>query len=464
MQGRAGVHAGRVGNIAGGVLGATGNLSVTTPGNEYCLELRNCNAILRWPSHELSVVADLTCDNRAQIEILVPSAPITAPLLDFYAFDGAQLSSGKCSIVIESASGQVAQSHHVSVLRCSLGTENAELRLGCSELLVTTPSGADTSDLYEYRVRGLLCSGGHPVTAEFDFGEVSIFGPSREDGNEDRLDGRILVSPHAGLAADQVDAGAHRVLDILSFATGRSLRCSIRTRQIGQKLESRIWPHGDLPPRRCSPFHHRNLTPIIAAAARTYTESHCKDTGVGVAIRWSIAHSTYASVRFVQLMVALEHLIHAAESRVSLFPRQVFKELSNRIGQAIDEFKKTKNGESYRSECDALSQGISNLNQRAFKKQIRRVLEIYRVPLDGIGEHIDHLVDLRNRLVHRGVEPMEPERPVIEQELVLREIVTRTVLAILEFGGTYQSWHGGKPTDVMFSRIPDPGPAPQIPA
>ena len=435
-----------------------------TPGDEYCLELRNCNAILRWPSHELSLVADLTCDNRAQIEILVPSVPITAPLLDFYAFDHAQSSSGKYSIVIESASGQVAESRHVSVLSCSFGAESAELRLSCSELLVTTPSGADTSDLYEYRVRCLLCSGGHPVSAEFDFGEVSISGPSRENGDEDRLTGRILVAPHAGLAADQVDAGAHRVLDILSFATGRSLRCSIRTRQIGQKVESRIWPHGDLPPRMWPPFHHRNLTPIIAAAASTYTKSLCEDTGIGVAIRWSIAHSTYASVRFVQLMVALEHLIHAAHSRVSLFPKQVFKELSNRIGQAIAEFQKTKIGESYCSECDALSQSVSNLNQRAFKKQIRRLLEIYRAPLDGIGEHIEHLVDLRNRLVHRGVEPMETERPVIEHELVLRELFTRTVLAILEFEGTFQSLHDGKPREATFSRIPDRGQAPLVPA
>ena len=107
---------------------------------------------------------------------------------------------------------------------------------------------------------------------------------------------------------------------------------------------------------------------------------------------------------------------------------------------------------------------MSYLNQRAFREQIRRLVEIHRVPLDGIGEHIDHLVKLRNKLVHMGVEPIEPERPVIEQELVLREIVTRTVLAILEFEGRYQSWQSGKPRDVTFSRIPDGGQAPQVPA
>jgi hypothetical protein len=163
-------------------------------------------------------------------------------------------------------------------------------------------------------------------------------------------------------------------------------------------------------------------------------------------------------------MVALEHLIHSAESRVSLLPKQVFKELSNSIRQAIDEFKMTKNGESYCPECDELSQSVSHLNQRAFKKQIRCLLDVYGVPFDGIGEHIDRLVDLRNRLAHSGVEPVESERPVIEQELVLREIVTRTVLAVLEFEGKYQSWHDGKPRDATFSRIPDQGPAPLAPA
>ena len=98
---------------------------------------------------------------------------------------------------------------------------------------------------------------------------------------------------------------------------------------------------------------------------------------------------------------------------------------------------------------------MSNLNQFAFKKQIRRLLGVYRVPLDGIGEHIDDLVNLRNALVHRGLEPREPELPVIEHELILREIVTRTILAILEFEGVYQSWHDGTSRNATFSRTPE---------
>ena len=432
--------------------------------NGHLLEWHDCVAVLRWSNHELSVLANLTCDDRAQIEIVVPNIPITARLLDFHAFFIAQVSAGGCSIDLESVSGQSARSNHVFVSSCNIGEDTAEVRLLCYELLVKTPSGPERSDQYKYSVRGLLCSGRFPVTAEFDFGKVSILGPLEEGEHGRPSWGEIWVKPNYGLTADEVDSGVNRVLDILSFAAGRSLRCSSRTRHVDVNVEDRIRPHGDLPPSRWPPFHHRNLTPIVATASRTYTDSLRKDTGVAVAIQWSAAHSTYASVRFVQLMIALEHLVHAAGSRVALFPKQVFKELSNRISQTIDEFRRTNEGERYRAECDALLQSVSHLNQRAFKKQIRRLLECYRVPLDGIEEHIDDLVDLRNTLVHRGVEPTEPERPVIEHELILRELVTRTVLAILEFEGKYQSWHDGKPRVATFSRIPDQGQAPLVPA
>ena len=67
-------------------------------------------------------------------------------------------------------------------------------------------------------------------------------------------------------------------------------------------MEWRIWPHGDIPPEMWPPFSHLNLQPLLTAAARTYTAKLGSDTGIGVAIQWLVAHSTYSPVRFVQLI------------------------------------------------------------------------------------------------------------------------------------------------------------------
>lgn len=206
-----------------------------------------------------------------------------------------------------------------------------------------------------------------------------------------------------------------------------------------------------------APFYHLDLTPIIKVAARTYTEAVRKSTGVGVAIHWALADSAYESVRFVQLMVAVEHMIQAADSRLALFPKPVFEEIRERLWRVVDEFRQTPTGEMHAADCDALRESITHLNNRTFKKQIRLLLKVYRVPSEGIDEHIDALVKLRNALVHRGEEPPETARQVIEHESVLRELFTRAVLAILDYKGRYRSWLDG-PNDVPFAKIPDDPP------
>ena len=457
VQRRPGVHAGRAGEVAGGVLGPGQDRTVTPQNADYLLELRDCTGVLRWPSGELSVTATLTCDQHAKTEIVVSGVPISNTSSKLFEFFHGQSSADGCSIELrDPMSGRLVRSNRVLVWSHRNQPDGWEFRLTCTELYVTEPAGPDKSEHYRYAVRGLLCSGPHPVTAKLaDLGEVTIVGPYAEAEHGGPTWGEVWVRPNEDLVGDEVDAGLDRVLDILSFAAGRSLRCSLRQRQVGGEMEWRVWPHGDIPPEMWPPFSHLNLQPLLTAAARTYTAKLGSDTGIGVAIQWLVAHSTYSPVRFVQLMIAVEHMIHAAGLRLSLFPKPVFKELSNRVLEVIDEFKQTGQGAPYGAECDALSQNVSHLNQFAFKKKIRRLLDVYRVPSDGVGEHIDDLVALRNALVHRGLEPREPERPVIEHELILREIVTRTILAILEFDGVYQSWQDGTPKNATFSRTPE---------
>jgi hypothetical protein len=95
--------------------------------------------------------------------------------------------------------------------------------LSSLELWVRTPAeAASSTPADEYQVRGLRCLG--PVSSRFDFGQVAISGSTQI---EDGLCGTVVVTPGVGLSAEDVDVGVDRVLDILSFATGRRLRASV---------------------------------------------------------------------------------------------------------------------------------------------------------------------------------------------------------------------------------------------
>ena len=73
------------------------------------------------------------------------------------------------------------------------------------------------------------------------------------------------------------------------------------------------------------------------------------------------------------------------------------------------------------------------------------MLESYGVPRSGIEGDIEVLVQVRNKIVHRGrYQPSDPDSNRLSDLVgVARELLRRTFLALLKFEGEYRTWVNG---------------------
>jgi hypothetical protein len=93
---------------------------------------------------------------------------------------------------------------------------------------------------------------------------------------------------------------------------------------------------------------------------------------------------------------------------------------------------------------ETLSQRLGMLNQRSLQTNLRTLLTRCAVPVLGIEKEIPSLIKLRNEIVHRGhkAESGLPQ-PLSYYTAVLRELLTRIFLSLLQYKGEYQSYLNG---------------------
>ena len=307
------------------------------------------------------------------------------------------------------------------------------------------PASPHEPDLWEYWVDGLQCF--PAVLAEFDFGQVRVQGVVRKGV---RLGGRILVKPCTGLAEENIDAGADRILDVISMAAGQRLRWSVRQRRVRAAVETVIYPPEKAGPSMWACFSPLNLRPLLEAAALRYTPPLTAETGLDVAIQWSVAYSPHEEVRFLQKMTALEHLVHKAQQSAGLLPKADFRALRRSLEQVIADYAEKQGMSGGDPALSQIAGKLSYLNQATFKNNIAQLLVSLRVPQDGL-ENWQSLVDIRNNIVHTGIAdpPERRRRSAVEADLLqaerfLRELLVRIFLSMLGYEGSYTSWHRGR--------------------
>jgi len=197
-------------------------------------------------------------------------------------------------------------------------------------------------------------------------------------------------------------------------------------------------------------FSYKNLTPIVSLAVERYTEELCENSGIDVAIEWFLMHPRYTEAEFLTGMTALEHLIHVFVKKNpegGIFTGDIFKEVVRpRLKAALDEvFQSLQNTVPKEEEVqEVLSQRLGMLNQRSLQTNLRTLLTHCAVPVLGIEKEIPSLIKLRNEIVHRGhkAESGLPQ-PLSYYTAVLRELLTRIFLSLLQYRDEYQSYLNG---------------------
>lgn len=288
----------------------------------------------------------------------------------------------------------------------------------------------------------------------------------------DRISGYLVFdTPPEALAQSTTrwlaksDEVADRMLDILSLGAGRPVEWCARRVFLGPdqlRLTYRsLLPHG----RGAFPiFHWVHLPPIFTMAAERYSETVRSRTGMDMAIRWFLLHGVYAEANYLSTFMALEHLVDRWQAHT--YPRRrvsdaVFGDVRAELKSTLkDCFESLKESDpagfaAERVGIGRIRDALKTLNDPSFEDRLMAFLQESGVPADDLKDAIPELIQLRNRIVH--ARRFTRADSMAASFLVLRELVARSFLALLNFEGQYESYYEG-PRTRQFSRTPDAPP------
>jgi hypothetical protein len=140
-------------------------------------------------------------------------------------------------------------------------------------------------------------------------------------------------------------------------------------------------------------------------------------------------------------MTALENLVHhnLDHKESNYMENSSFKRMASRVREII----KASNLSPLDRESMAASTG--ELNRKSLELKISKLLTGWGVPMDDLPKNVvAEIIKVRNHVVHRGIySGGDVDQDLWHHAILLNEIVTRSVLALLGFRGTYECYIGG---------------------
>lgn len=374
--------------------------------------------------------------------------------------DGATVISD--DLIITSVSTPLLDEHHVLKLSAQPGILDARW---------TSPEPAELTSRSSVHYHTVGMQGFAGVRGTCDEGEVVVAAPT-EVADYHRVAGQIAFRREQGPAtmSEWIEACDGRVVTILrmmSFGLGRfvdwSVREVFRDRAL---LECRfVGPSRHGPPAE-PPFHFLHLQPALDLALKNHALLSDPKSGLGEAIDWLTPWHTFAEIRFLSAMTAFECLLarDAALPSTLLAPRAFRQVVRPRLKNVLSsaELRETLAAASATTESitvesclDELTAKLGNLNQRSLSTRLRAFVARYDVPLEDLSIPIEVLARARHGVVHgTRVADGDADTPdVTACADALREVLRRTILAMLDFEGQFTSYMR-EPETVSFRRPP----------
>jgi hypothetical protein len=285
---------------------------------------------------------------------------------------------------------------------------------------------------------------------------------SAKVSNFDEITGRFYITaeePQISMSEwrEAADDVADDLLDVVSFADGRLIRWSVRRlirdgHVIAQEFRG---PGRTGAPRRG--FHHwLHLQPVLDLSLN-YTQELKQRTGIGVALEWSLMNPSYLELDFVACMTALEHLKDVFEDRrgkLSAPGRAFFKAtIAPALVATLGDVRKAAALPEELTAVDKAEGKLNDLNRATLQDAIEQMLSAYDVPLRGFENVLPTLIKLRNDIVHRGIARKQYQPQLQQQVDIVREMLTRIFLKLLDYHGTYDSYLDGTERSVSFPDV-----------
>ena len=334
-----------------------------------------------------------------------------------------------------------------------LTSDSVYLTGGNSKLLTREASlrmtASDTHDrpLLCFWLLGFECFPSVHVVAEL--GSIGVNGATRTTAT-DEITGWITAQGLDGRPPMNWRESAEHMLkhlcSVLGFARGAPLPAPMSGFFEGDTLEMTFHETGGGYAPLMPPLPHLNLRPIVETAVKNIKAVDAQRDAFEMAVGWLLVPTTFDEVRFLAGMTALESLA----SRLLKNPQKriLGSSASEKFAQRVRALVDKQDFDD--STKAAIKDKIPELNRRSFIKKIRALLEQQQVARTSIDDtELDHLVKLRNPIVHEGTAPENEDLwPSI---LIIREILVRLIFSMLQFDGTYWCYIGGR----HMRRFPD---------
>jgi hypothetical protein len=296
----------------------------------------------------------------------------------------------------------------------------------------------------------------HRLKATCRLGLIEMAGASSID-DRDTVTGAIEIRPEikpVDLATwhDEADKLLEHIRRLMSVASAATLQVPIIEYIVENKCEITVFSQSRHAPSSMDVIHFLDQQPFFEAAVKSFFEPPIAVKNLFFAIEWFSMDSSYSEVRLVNAMTALENLVDSnlADSDVLIRPKGEFKKTRKVLRQVIEQCVKKWSADDLKNVGEAvkaLNEKLSDLNRRSIFEKIKRLAELWSVPLDGISdEQIKFAKAARDLIVHRGnyyEEGKDQGDNLWEHVTVIREIVVRFFLTAINFKGSYCSYLGG---------------------
>lgn len=436
------------------------------------LDLKNCSGQLNWHENSLKIDFDLSAAKDGSIKLSVKDIPFEREVLwlhelthkkkryfEFLQLKGQDIEGNSIvsnSVILNSLG---LRKDKESSRMCPAGT--------CMQFLLNRAKprtySKGTALLLQYHLLGFKCF--DRLSGYTDIGSIKIAGSTKIE-NYDEATGVLTIKKQPEQNFDftnwieRCDKSVRSILDILSLANDRYIAWTSRSVFHNKSWVSSLFIGSRRAGKPFQPlFTYLNLQPILNLALTNYSEELKQKTGLDVAIEWFLIKSTYTEVQFLTAMTALEHLIYVyagqtgPKNREKIFPNKTFERiirpqvnaaLDSSLDLLLEKEEDTAKREAYPDMVIAAKNKVAEINRYPFKDNLRKFLKEYKVPLEGINQDIEPTIDVRHKIVHRGIYVSGGNTQSVNDHLaILRELLTRIFLTLLKYNGEYQSYLNG---------------------
>lgn len=357
--------------------------------------------------------------------------------------------------------GSTVDSKHVYITRAGIQGSPKGLRVqlkGEAATLTVGQSMLKEEEAKRYRVRyatiGLRGDGA--IRPDYNGLSIRISAPLELESYT-LLAGEVVLEEEAHCELEEwldvVDRRTANLLRVISLGQGRLIDWSIREVWIGDKLISQFFTGARTVGRGSEPaFSHLHMEPVLDLAL-VHMDDLDGQHNLFVVIEWLLIESVYSEVRFLTAATAFEHLLTAdTEIDGSVLPKNVFRDavrapieelISGSIRERLLETME-HDGEAVTAAVSELRAKLGNLNGRSFRSKLEDFLRRHDVPLCDVEVPVHELLRTRNSLVHGSEDLHDGSQPGLTvRTIMMREVLRRTILAILGYQGPFYSYVRG---------------------